>query len=177
MNNKLIKSIIMEAETYREYKYLCSKGVPTIAIGRTFITEDEATMLFEEDSIIFNMGFKDLESISFEDSLILLDNDIKRCTLELQRELSYFAMLPSEVQVVLVDMCFNMGIKRLTKFKNMFRCIGSGDYSKASIELLDSNYASDVKGRALRNSIALSTGKFVDLEVCKLMWKQLKGRV
>ena len=170
MNSKLIKDIIIEAEGFRAIKYRCSKGIPTIGYGRTWLSDDECIRLGVE-------SFNDLALITQERARWLLDRDILRCIGELQEKLSYFSMLPSEVQIVLVDLCFNLGINRLMKFRNMIRYISLGEYSNASIELLDSNYASDVKGRALRNSIALSTGKFVDLEVCRKMWDELKRRV
>ena len=162
--------LIKEAESFSAIKYPCSKGVPTIGYGRTFLTDDECKRLHVE-------SFESLGHITEENAEWLLSRDIERCETELTKEIPFFAMIPNDVQIVLMDMCFNMGIKRLMKFKKMFRYIEQGDYSSASIELLDSNYASDVKGRSLRNSIALSTGKFVELEVCKQMWKQLKRRV
>lgn len=57
---------------------------------------------------------------------------------------------PSEVQEVLVNMLFNLGRPRLTKFKNFNAKILEGDYAGAAPEGLDSLWARQVGPRANR---------------------------
>jgi lysozyme len=57
---------------------------------------------------------------------------------------------PSEVQEVLVNMLFNLGRPRLTKFKNFNAKILEGDYAGAAPEGLDSLWARQVGPRAIR---------------------------
>lgn len=57
---------------------------------------------------------------------------------------------PSEVQEVLVNMLFNLGRPRLTKFKNFNGKLLEGDYAGAAPEGLDSLWARQVGNRAIR---------------------------
>lgn len=58
--------------------------------------------------------------------------------------------LPEEVQEILVNMLFNLGRPRLSKFKNMNKAIIDGDWRLASIEGTDSLWYQQVGARAER---------------------------
>lgn len=58
--------------------------------------------------------------------------------------------LPEEVQEILVNMLFNMGRPRLTKFKKMNSAIEAGDWKTAAIEGRDSRWYNQVGARAER---------------------------
>jgi len=49
---------------------------------------------------------------------------------------------------VLVNMCFNMGSPRVSKFQKMLAALEVQDYKTASTEMLDSRWASQVPSRA-----------------------------
>ena len=51
-------------------------------------------------------------------------------------------------QRVVADMLFNMGRPTLAKFKNFLSALQEQDYERASVEMMDSNWARQVKGRA-----------------------------
>lgn len=57
---------------------------------------------------------------------------------------------PGEVQEVLVNMLFNLGRPRLSKFKNFNAKLVEGDYAGAAPEGLDSLWARQVGARANR---------------------------
>lgn len=57
---------------------------------------------------------------------------------------------PGEVQEVLVNMLFNLGRPRLSKFKNFNTKLIEGDYAAAAPEGLDSLWARQVGARAER---------------------------
>jgi len=57
---------------------------------------------------------------------------------------------PGEVQEVLVNMLFNLGRPRLSKFKNFNAKLIAGDYAGAAPEGLDSIWARQVGNRAIR---------------------------
>ena len=61
-------------------------------------------------------------------------------------------------QAVLLDMIFNLGMARLGYFKKMFRALSEGEYYKASIEMLDSLWASQVKRRAIKLAQMMKDG-------------------
>ena len=57
---------------------------------------------------------------------------------------------PGELQEVLVNMMFNMGRGRLGGFKKFIAAINESDWNKASIEMMDSRWATQVGNRAIR---------------------------
>ena len=77
-----------------------------------------------------------------------LDTAISECN-ALYGE-SEFGGLPDEVQQILVNMMFNMGRTRLSKFKKMNESIQSGDWKTAAVEGRDSRWYKQVTNRAER---------------------------
>lgn len=61
-----------------------------------------------------------------------------------------FGDLPDEVQQILVNMMFNMGRTRLSKFKNFNAAIAEGDWKRAAVEGRDSLWYRQVTNRAER---------------------------
>jgi len=61
-----------------------------------------------------------------------------------------FGDLPDEVQQILVNMMFNMGRTRLSKFKNFNAAIEAGDWKRAAVEGRDSLWYRQVTNRAER---------------------------
>ena len=77
-----------------------------------------------------------------------LDTAISEC--ELLYEDGVFRDLPDEVQQILVNMMFNMGRTRLSKFKKMHGAILEGDWKTAAVEGRDSRWHKQVTNRAER---------------------------
>ena len=61
-----------------------------------------------------------------------------------------FGELPDEVQQILVNMMFNMGRPRLSKFKNFNAAIEEHDWARAAVEGRDSLWYRQVTNRAER---------------------------
>ena len=61
-----------------------------------------------------------------------------------------FRELPDEVQQILVNMMFNMGRPRLSKFKKMNEAIAQKDWKRAAVEGRDSRWYRQVTQRAER---------------------------
>jgi len=59
---------------------------------------------------------------------------------------------------VLIEMIFNMGIKKVLKFRNMLAAIEAGDFEKASKEMLNSKWAEQVGGRAISMARKMRNG-------------------
>jgi lysozyme len=70
---------------------------------------------------------------------------------DLDRNIPFWQSMPYNVRLVLADMCFNLGIKRLCRFTKMLEAMEERDFELAGEELLDSTYAVQVKKRADRN--------------------------
>ena len=119
---------IKENEGLKLKAYTCTEGKITIGYGRNLegrgITQEEADYLFE--------------------------NDIERLTDSFMSS-DILSEWP-EVNIVLFDMAYQMGLAGLMKFKNMLAAIKVQDYNLAAHELLDSKYAKQTPGRAQRNA-------------------------
>jgi len=61
-----------------------------------------------------------------------------------------FRCFPGEVQQILVNMMFNMGRTRLSKFKKMNNAILEGNWKRAAVEGRDSRWYKQVTNRAER---------------------------
>ena len=61
-----------------------------------------------------------------------------------------FDDLPEEVQLIVANMMFNMGLTRLKNFKGMKRNIDSGNFDGAADEMVDSAWYKQVPKRAKR---------------------------
>jgi len=77
-----------------------------------------------------------------------LDTAISECN-ALYEE-GVFGDLPGEVQEILINMMFNMGRTRLSKFKKMHAAILEGDWKTAATEGRDSLWYRQVTNRADR---------------------------
>jgi lysozyme len=129
-----IQDLLIKHEGLRLKPYTDTVGKLTIGIGRN----------------LSDVG------ISNNEALILLQNDINTATKELQKNLLWFDGLPDNVKMVLLDMCFNMGIEELLEFKITLSLIKNGKYKEASIEMLKSKWASEVGERAKEDSNLLN---------------------
>ena len=102
--------------------------------------------------------------ISYDEAELMLTNDIKKVVKFLSK-IETYRKLDSSRQSVLINMCFNMGIKKLLNFKKMWTAIEVGDFKRASLEMLDSLWAKQVKGRALELSKIMERGGFQPNEI------------
>ena len=89
--------------------------------------------------------------ISTEEAEFLLNNDIKEVECELDLNIGWWRTKPEQVQLVLQDMCFNMGIASFMGFKNTLLLINLGHYKEAAENLQHTKYYKDVPLRAKRN--------------------------
>ena len=60
-----------------------------------------------------------------------------------------FNNLPEEIQRVLVNMCFNLGGTRLSKFRNMLKACKEHDWSEMARQMEDSRWFRQVGRRSL----------------------------
>jgi len=61
-----------------------------------------------------------------------------------------FDDLPSEAQLVIANMCFQLGRPRLSKFKNFIAAVNDRDWMKAAEEMEDSRWHKQTTARAER---------------------------
>ena len=136
--------------------YKDSLGIDTVGIGRNLehrgIADLELAHINKTMSEIYEDG------ITEEDAYFLAERDIDIVEGELFAAKPICNRLDGIRQMILLDMAFNMGIPRLMKFKKMWANIEGNHYELAAIEMLDSLWADQVKGRATKLSEAMKTG-------------------
>lgn len=96
--------------------------------------------------------------LSMDEVYYLLDNDINRCVKELEHY-HWYNRSPRGVQEALTNMCFNLGITRLLKFKKMIAALECGRYHVAALEALDSLWAKQVGQRAKDVAAVIREGR------------------
>lgn len=81
---------------------------------------------------------------------VLLTQDIQNVFADLDHNLPWWVDLNDVRQRVLANMAFNLGITKLLGFKNTLAAMRQGKYKDASSGMLNSAWASQVRGRAVR---------------------------
>jgi lysozyme len=120
--------------------YLDHLGYPTFGVGHLILESDE-----EHGRPVGTAISEERTRACFERDL---DIAIGEC--ELLYEDGVFGDLPDEVQQILVNMMFNMGRTRLSKFKKMHTAILESDWKTAAVEGRDSRWHKQVTNRAER---------------------------
>ena len=115
-------------------------GYPTFGVGHLVLESDP-----EYGQEVGTPVSEDRVKECFEKDL---DTAISEC--ELLYKEGVFGDLPDEVQQILVNMMFNMGRTRLSKFKNFNAAILDHDWKKAAVEGRDSLWYRQVTNRAER---------------------------
>lgn len=116
--------------------YLDSEGLFTVGVGHLIKINDEE---FKKP-----LGHKITEDRARE----LFKQDLGTAIAECEKLFPKIDEYPDAVQKVLVNMTFNLGRPRLSKFKNMIKAVEAHDWPKAADEMMDSRWYRQVKGRA-----------------------------
>ena len=131
---------LIEDEGWRSKPYLCSAGHWTIGVGHKMTPSELKGRLREmewDSDKIFATLRQDLMM------------SIAGCEMIFGR--SRFESFSENKQRSLVNMCFQLGIKGLSKFQRMIHAIFQGDWVQARNEALDSKWAKlDTPARAKR---------------------------
>ena len=140
--------------------YKDTLGIDTIGIGRNLqdrgISKEELDYMdIPSIDAVYEHG------ITEADAYYLATNDIAIVENELARAKPCVYDLDAVRQLIVMDMAFNMGVPRLCKFKKMWAAIEAGDFDTASVEMLDSRWARQVKSRSDEScSDAMKKGEF-----------------
>jgi lysozyme len=133
-----IKAQLVRHEGLRLKPYRCTAGKLTIGIGRNL--EDRG--------------------ISQKEAYAMLERDIQDCEQWLIDEIpEVYNKLDEVRQSVLLNMCFNLGIKGLLEFKNTLAFIDAGDWERAANGMLASKWAKQVGKRAIELSELMRKGQ------------------
>jgi lysozyme len=92
----------------------------------------------------------DSKSISLAAVEQILQDDIEDTIKSLDQKLPWYPSLSENRQLVLANMCFNLGINKLLEFRNTLKAIQEGRYEDAAEGMKNSRWATQVGNRATR---------------------------
>ena len=117
---------IKHHEGFVEHVYDDSLGIPTIGYG--FAIKD---LVLEEDLC---------------DEILL--RKLRILGRSVMGKFPFFDSLPSDCKTVLMEMCYQLGVTGVSKFKKALKAMDDGDWEKAADEMLDSKWAKQTPNRA-----------------------------
>ena len=131
--NRLMKSVKAH-EGYRNKVYLDSLGKRTVGVGHLCV-EDH---------------WEDHTEYSEEMLMKVLKDDLKNAIQGTEELCSDCPDLKDQAKEIIVEMVFQLGKTGVSKFRNMWKALEHDppNYEKASLEMLDSRWASQTPGRA-----------------------------
>ena len=138
MNRAQVQAQLAIDEGVVNAVYLDSLGYATFGIGHLILERDPEYGL--------DVGTPISEKRVTEVFQSDLDNAISEC----QVLYGMWCTFPEEVQEILVNMLFNLGRPRLSRFRNFKKAVDSHDWKQAAIDGRDSKWYQQVGNRAER---------------------------
>jgi lysozyme len=133
---EIVKEDLIRHEGYVTEIYLCSEGYPTFGIGH-MVTEEDMEHTWPVGTPVTDARILDVFHSDCSDAYS------DACALFLNLDSH-----PKDVQRVCINMAFNLGRNRLSKFKNMISAVNEGNYAKAADEMIDSRWYKQVGVRS-----------------------------
>lgn len=124
-----MKDIIQQLKIHEGYKptvYKCTAGVDTIGVG---------------------FAIKDLH-LSEEVCDLILTEKLEALEERFEKKFDWFKTSPIEVRNVMLNMAYQLGFRGFCNFRKTIAFLADKDYKSASIEMLDSRWATQTPNRA-----------------------------
>lgn len=145
----LIEDDLVRHEGYVERIYLDHLGFKTFGVGH-LVTMSDIEYTWPVDTPVSK---ERIEQCFKQD----LDNAIAEC----ERLFPDLYVHPENVQRVLVNMTFNLGVPKLKRFKRLREAVSERDYAKAAEEMIDSKWYGQV-GRRSKELVRLMEWSVAD---------------
>ena len=129
------------SEGLRLKEYVDTVGKRTIGYG--YNVSDRGVAVIEEYE-----GRPYDGTLSVLTAMRILDEDIARVERDVLTQWHWVERLAPVRQTVILDMVFNMGLTKFKTFKQTIRLMADDD-QRAAVEMLNSQWAEQVKGRAV----------------------------
>lgn len=138
MNKEQLRQELADDEGCKYEIYLDHLGLPTFGIGHLVRDYDP-----ENGQPVGTPVSEERVRQAFNLDIIVTLEDCDRLYPD-------FDELPEEAQLVIANMCFNLGYPRLSKFKDMKAGVDARDWNRAADEMVDSRWHDQVPNRAKR---------------------------
>jgi len=143
-----VLALIKKHEGQKNSVYIDTVGKRTIGVGFNLERKD-APSIMKQIGADYNKILSGEQSLNDNQIKELFQINIRTAYADAKKYLPQFDGLPKNVKLAILDMSFNLGYPRLSKFKNTKHHIERGYYKRAGEEILNSKWASQVKqGRA-----------------------------
>ena len=123
------------SEGFRSKVYKCTEGYDTIGFG---------------------FAIKDLH-LDEDIATMILERKIQDLKLKVQQKFPFIDDLPEDIQDVIIEMCFQLGVTGFSRFKRTIGYFKEKDFKSASKEMLDSKWAIQTPNRAKKLSNIVSS--------------------
>ena len=127
--SKLIEAVKL-SEGFRDRVYKDTLGIDTIGYG--FAIKD---LVLDEDI-----------------SEMILERKLEALIERVNKRFDFVECLPDEAQEVIYEMCYQLGVTGVSKFKKTLLHLENEEFNMASKEMLDSKWARQTPNRAKRLS-------------------------
>ena len=135
MDRKRLYDQLVIDEGRRLDVYLDTKNLPTVGIGHKVLPEDN-----------LEVG----DTITPEQCQRFFDSDLDKAILGAKYSFPEFDSLPDEVQEIIINMIFNLGLGGFKKFLKLIAAINAHDWAAAADEMKNSQWYTQVGDRAKR---------------------------
>jgi lysozyme len=102
----------------------------------------------------------DSQGISYEEAVMMMENDKARVTYEATEAFDWYLQLSEARQDVVRSMIFNMGIGRFKGFRRMIVALEREDFAAAANEMLVSQWSAQVGKRAVTLADMMRSGQY-----------------
>ena len=147
MDTETLKAQLREHEGVRERAYRDSRGILTVGVGFNLTRPDARTRLaaIGADYALVCAGLRALTPQQIDE---LLDFTIAEATSAAREVVPELPDLPGPIQLVLVDMVFNLGAAGLRRFRKMLAAAAARDWPEMARQMEDSVWFAQVGVRS-----------------------------
>jgi peptidoglycan hydrolase-like protein with peptidoglycan-binding domain/GH24 family phage-related lysozyme (muramidase) len=146
VNIATLQAFIAKHEGYVAHVYLDSRGFPSAGIGH----------LLPDGGAGYQIG----EPISAAQITAWFTQDTATAIANARKDMGgTFDKLDEARKMVIIDMCFNLGGAGFGEFHQTIAAIAAGNFSAAATDMLQSQWASQVGGRATEDSAIMRSGQ------------------
>lgn len=135
------------------------------------MTEDDFLRQLRIDEGFFSKPYKDTvgvltigygtnleQGITHKQAEYLMQCELEDCVKELEQT-DWYPDLPTNIKFVMQNMCYNMGIVKLSGFHRTIAYLKAKDWKNAAKQMLNSKWAKQVHARATRLALIVSEGQ------------------
>ncbi len=135
------RALLLFHEGSRRHAYTDTLGYWTIGVGRNVDKRN-------------GPGLRDSEID------LMLRNDLEAHMHQLIAAVPFFLHLSEVRQIILLDMCHQLGLSGLLQFRRMLDALSRNDYEAAAVSMRESKWRRQTPNRARRLAAMMTTNRF-----------------